>query len=481
MLVVGCMLAVGAGEASAAPLTTVRVSVPATGGQANGDSTGAVVSADGTTVAFDSTATNLSLRADTNHARDVFVRNLATGRTRRVSVSSHEQQAAGTSHVIAISRDGRRVLFDSTAPNLVPGDTNGQRDVFVRDLVSGTTRQADRDSGGARPSFSRCCPSFGLDLSASGRWVLFATGRSQPRPGGQLDRDLPARSEDTRDENGCALRQLRRAGRGPGVVRRQSGRLQHRRPRKRRLSRESFILQRHPNHTRSAIGASLGDGSTVADMAEGGRLVLLTVFSLGTDGAEVFLVDRQAHTSTRVDVSGAAPFTTHAIAQAMSGDGRFATFLSAHAGFVAGDTNGRFDVFRRDLVGATTARISLSATGGQLGHNSLGGAMTGDGGAVVFWAGDGVTPGRRQLSQRRIPPRPVPLARRTSRIRPADRLLHHHRLRLAQARHAHQHLELLLGDDADSVGVIAVVASRVPERGTRIGGRDADANRRRPR
>ena len=128
-------------------------------------------------------------------------------------------------------------------------------------------------------------------------------------------------------------------------------------------------------------------------MAEGGRLVLLTVFSLGTSGAEVFLVDRQAHTSTRVDVSGAAPFTTHAIAQAMSGDGRFATFLSAHAGFVAGDTNGRFDVFRRDLVGGTTARISLSATGAQLGHNSFGGAMTGDGGDVVFWAGDGVTPG----------------------------------------------------------------------------------------
>ena len=158
--------------------------MPATGGQANGDSTSAVVSADGTTVAFDSTATNLSLRADTNHARDVFVRNLATGRTRRVSVSSHEQQAAGTSHVIAISRDGRRVLFDSTAPNLVPGDTNGQRDVFVRDLVSGTTRQVDRDSGGARPSFRSCCPSFGLDLSASGRWVLFATGAPNLVPAG---------------------------------------------------------------------------------------------------------------------------------------------------------------------------------------------------------------------------------------------------------------------------------------------------------
>jgi Tol biopolymer transport system component len=77
----------------------------------------------------------------------------------------------------------------------------------------------------------------------------------------------------------------------------------------------------------------------------------------------------------------------------MSGDGRFATFVSAHAGFVASDTNGRFDVFRRDLVGGATARISLSAAGAQLGHNSFGGAMTGDGGDVVFWAGDGVTAG----------------------------------------------------------------------------------------
>ena len=242
------MLAIGAGEASAAPLTTVRVSVPATGGQANGDSTSAVVSADGTTVAFDSTATNLSLRADTNHARDVFVRNLATGRTRRVSVSSHEQQAAGTSHVIAISRDGRRVLFDSTAPNLVPGDTNGQRDVFVRDLVLGN------DTPG-RSRLRRSPSELQQVLS-----VLRARPQrerplgplrhrgSQPRPGGQLDRDLPARSEDARDENGCALRQLRRAGRRPGLVRRQSDRLQHRRHRKRRLSRRVVHPPATPPH-----------------------------------------------------------------------------------------------------------------------------------------------------------------------------------------------------------------------------------------
>ena len=171
---------------------------------------------------------------------------------------------------------------------------------------------------------------------------------------------------------------------------------------------ESFILQRHPNHTRSAIGASLGDGSTVADMAEGGRLVLLTVFSLGTDGGGG--VPRRppgAHQYARRRLRRCTVHNT-AIAQAMSGDGRFATFLSAHAGFVAGDTNGRFDVFRRDLVGGTTARISLSAAGGQLGHNSFGGAMTGDGGDVVFWAGDGVTPADAKLSPRRVPPRPVP-------------------------------------------------------------------------
>ena len=47
----------------------------------------------------------------------------------------------------AISADGRFVAFNSDATNLVPGDTNGARDVFVRDRQTGTTRAGERRAG----------------------------------------------------------------------------------------------------------------------------------------------------------------------------------------------------------------------------------------------------------------------------------------------------------------------------------------------
>lgn len=64
----------------------------------------------------------------------MFVRDRATGTTERVSVSSTGAQADGFSFELAISADGRHIAFSSSASNLVPSDTNGRWDVFVRDL-----------------------------------------------------------------------------------------------------------------------------------------------------------------------------------------------------------------------------------------------------------------------------------------------------------------------------------------------------------
>jgi TolB protein len=113
--------------------TTRRVNVRSGGGgQANGVSSQPAISADGRVVAFLSSATNL-VRGDTNRAADVFVRDLATGgATRRASVTSAGGQADGGSSNPAVSGDGRSVAFDSTAANLVAGDSNGAADVFVR-------------------------------------------------------------------------------------------------------------------------------------------------------------------------------------------------------------------------------------------------------------------------------------------------------------------------------------------------------------
>ena len=79
------------------------------------------------------------MSGDTNGLTDVFVRDRTLATTVPVSVSSAEAQANADSFTAAISADGRYVAFQSGATNLVTGDINGKTDVFVRDLVLGTT------------------------------------------------------------------------------------------------------------------------------------------------------------------------------------------------------------------------------------------------------------------------------------------------------------------------------------------------------
>ncbi|HEY2832563.1 MAG TPA: hypothetical protein VGJ14_09070 [Sporichthyaceae bacterium] len=124
---------------------TRRISVTDTGLQANGASSSPVISADGRWVAFTSYASNLSL-GDLNvltGGADVFLHDLVTGHTVRVSAAALGVSANGESDFPTISADGRYVGFDSTASNLVTGDTNKSGDVFVWDR---TTQQIVRAS-----------------------------------------------------------------------------------------------------------------------------------------------------------------------------------------------------------------------------------------------------------------------------------------------------------------------------------------------
>jgi Tol biopolymer transport system component len=118
--------------------TTTRISVDSAGNQANREAYGSSISADGRFVAFTSFASNL-VPGDTNENYDTFVRDLSTNTTTRVSVNSAGNQASGSPGTPSISADGRFVVFDSFASNLVPGDTNASDDIFVRDLLTNTT------------------------------------------------------------------------------------------------------------------------------------------------------------------------------------------------------------------------------------------------------------------------------------------------------------------------------------------------------
>jgi Tol biopolymer transport system component len=150
--------------------TTERVSVATGGAQGNGASVNPVVSSDGRYVAFSSSATNL-VAGDTNGVDDIFVRDRQTGTTERVSVATGGAQGTGGCDQPSISADGRFVAFWSAAPNLVAGDTNGIRDIFVRDRQTGTTERVSVATGGAQANFGGEVGS----ISPDGRFVGFSS------------------------------------------------------------------------------------------------------------------------------------------------------------------------------------------------------------------------------------------------------------------------------------------------------------------
>ena len=177
-LIAACSLLVfvNGAAAQAAPGFTELDSVSSAGVQGDRDSELAAVSADGRFVAFVSFSDNL-VPGDTNGAPDVFVRDRLTGTTERVSVSSTGAEANGNSGVVdgmggpSISADGRYVAFDSEATNLVKGDTNGVIDVFVHDRLTGTTERVSVATGGTQGNGD----STHASISSDGSRVAFGS------------------------------------------------------------------------------------------------------------------------------------------------------------------------------------------------------------------------------------------------------------------------------------------------------------------
>ena len=129
--------------------TTELVSVSSDGTQANDESTVPHISYDGRDVAFSSDATNL-VPEDTNGYEDIFVHDRETGTTTRVSVATDGTQGNNFSYWTSLSGGGRYVAFSSDATNLVPGDTNEGRDIFVHDRETGTTTRVSVATDGTQ-------------------------------------------------------------------------------------------------------------------------------------------------------------------------------------------------------------------------------------------------------------------------------------------------------------------------------------------
>jgi hypothetical protein len=150
--------------------TTVRASVSSDGAEGNARSVGGSMSADGRYVAFYTPASNL-VPGDTNDVDDVFVRDMRTGTTERVSLSSGGTEGNAASQVSLISASGRYVAFFSHASDLVAGDTNGFGDAFVRDLRTGTTERVSVSGQGVQGNHE----SLPSSISADGRFVAITS------------------------------------------------------------------------------------------------------------------------------------------------------------------------------------------------------------------------------------------------------------------------------------------------------------------
>ncbi len=156
---------------------TIRASVSSQNVEGNQGGDYPSVSGNGRYITFISTSDNL-VPGDNNSYVDVFVRDLQTGITSLVSVSSLGEQGNDGSDSASISDDGRFVAFESYASNLVPNDTNGTYDVFIHDMQTGETILISHSASGAQGNSDSV---FG-SISRDGRYIAFDSGASNLIP-----------------------------------------------------------------------------------------------------------------------------------------------------------------------------------------------------------------------------------------------------------------------------------------------------------
>ena len=313
-----------------------RVSVDSLGNQADGASTNPFMSPEGSSVVYESIATNL-VAGDTNGVQDVFATDIYPGGvygTYIISVGPEGQPADGPSREPSISAGNQYVAFTSDATNFVAGDTNGVSDVFVRDRNAGTTARASVNSAGEEATG----PSYLPVISANGQFVVFISEATNLVEG---------------DTNGVAdvfIRDLE-----AGTTERVS------------VSTEGV----------QANGAALGRPSVSSDgMFVGFVSGASNLVAGDTNGAaDVFVRDRGNVTTERVSVGAdGAQANGASSAVSMGLDGRFVAFSSLTSNLVSDDTNGVADVFLRDRVTATTIRISVGSSSVPVAPSRSGGA-----------------------------------------------------------------------------------------------------------
>jgi Tol biopolymer transport system component len=359
----GLVLTLLAAPASAHPPgTTEKVSVSSDGTAGNDASTAAAISGDGRFVAFWSAADNL-VAGDTNGTTDVFVRDLQTGTTERVSLDSRGRQSVGGDAFgspdssfgrPAISGDGRFVAFASTATNLAKGDRNRAADIFVRDRLTGTTERVNITG---RKTEANSESSFPV-ISPDGRFVAFSSfATNLVAPDTNFASDIFIRDRQTQTTE--------------------------------LVSVNSAEEQANAD---SAGAAITPDGRFVAFGSAATNLVPGDVDDAASD---VYLRDRQTGTTEGIStLSPPSGLVRHSGGPSISADGRFVAYDSWDSNQVPGDTNDRYDIYVLDRNTATVERVSVTDAGVEGNNDSMSPSISADGRFVAFHSdADNLVPG----------------------------------------------------------------------------------------
>ncbi|MGD1704205.1 TolB family protein [Dapis sp. BLCC M229] len=301
--------------------TTNIVSINSVGFWGNLNSFHPSISSYGRFVTFASNATNL-VPGDNNNTTDIFLRDLLTGTTTRISVDSLGNQSNAASVNPTISADGRFIVFESDATNLVMGDINNARDIFLHDTLTGITAQISKNSLGDRANFS----SFNPTISADGRFIAFDSFATNLVAGD---------TNNTRD-----------------------------------VFWHDTLTGITSSISVDALG-NQGDLSSIApSISTNGRFIAFEsratnlVSGDTNDARDIFVRDVLHGITTRVsvDIFG-NQVSRSSFAPTISSDGRFVAFDSFDPLLMPGDSNGTNDIFVRDLLNDATTRISVNSQG----------------------------------------------------------------------------------------------------------------------
>ncbi|MGK2958445.1 MAG: DUF6531 domain-containing protein [Acidimicrobiales bacterium] len=342
--------------------TTELVSVNATGTEGQGHGFIPAIAEGGRIVAFMSEAPNL-VPGDENGELDVFVRDRDTGTTELISARPDGQPGRGYSGLPTITPDGRFVAFTSNARDLLDPEQelpSNHQQVYVRNRETGVTEIV---SAGAEPGDR---PSWAPALSADGRYVAFYSN-ARNLVEGDTNEDIDVFVAD---------------------------RLTHRIERVSVSSQgiETPLNTTHSGWTSSSwIPSISADGNIVTFASEASTLVPDDT----NDRVDVFAHDRRTHQTERVSVSSAGdqgddpslaqlPVYFEYAQSGVSNDGRYVAFASLATNLVEGDTNLMPDVFLRDRVTNTTERLSVTHDSGESSGMSFLPTISADGQRVGF-------------------------------------------------------------------------------------------------